>query len=83
MIKVWNAAMSRRIRTLLPTNCQRRSGVAWRRLRISFWRSATSGIAENTPSCISDMPRIDGTRYEMNERSFVWTGWNEGSTAGG
>src|SRR6476661_1947237 len=83
MITVWNTAISRRIRTLLPTSCQRRSGVAWRRLRISFWRSATSGTAENTPSCMSDMPRIDGTRYEMNVRSAVWIGWNAGWTAGG
>jgi hypothetical protein len=50
---------------------------------MSFCRSATSGIAANTPTCMSDIPRIDGTRYEMNVRSLVWTGWNEGSTAGG
>ena len=50
---------------------------------MSFWRSATSGTEAKIPTCISDIPRIDGTRYEMNVRSFVWIGLNDGSTAGG
>ncbi len=83
MMIVWTTAISSLIRTLLPTSCQRRSGVAWSRFRISFVRSATSGMAAKIPTCISDIPRIDGTRYEMNERSFVWMAANVGRTAGG
>ena len=60
MITVWTSAISSRTRMFDPTSCQRRSGVAPRRLRISFSRSATSGIAANTPSCMSDIARIDG-----------------------
>ena len=62
MITVWTIAIRRRIRTLLPTSCQRRSGVALSRLRMSFSRSATSGIAEKMPSCIRAIPRMLGTR---------------------
>ena len=45
-----------------PMSCQRFSGVAARRLRMSFWRSATSGTAAKMPGCMSAIPRMLGTR---------------------
>ena len=45
-----------------PTSCERRSGVAARRLRMPFSRSATSGIAAKIPSCMTDIPRMLGTK---------------------
>ncbi len=62
MMTAWSAAIRSRIRTLLPTSCQRRSGVAASRLRISFSRSATSGIAAKIPICMIDIPRMLGTK---------------------
>ena len=48
--------------TLLPTSVPRGSGVATSRLRMSFSRCATSGIAAKMPSCISAMARMLGTK---------------------
>ncbi len=62
MITVWASAMSSRISTFEPTSCQRRSGVAARRLRISFSRSATSGMAAKIPTCMTDRPSMLGTK---------------------
>jgi hypothetical protein len=56
------AATISRSRTLLPTSFQRASGVAPMRLRMPFSRCWTSGIAAKTPSCISAMARMLGTR---------------------
>jgi len=37
-----------------------------------------------TPSCMSDIPRIDRDEIRvMNVRSLCLTGWKEGATAGG
>src|SRR5438093_7036753 len=58
------AAMTRRTATLDPTSAQRGRGVALSRLRISFSRCWTSGIEANTPSCISAMARMLGTKNE-------------------
>ena len=54
--------MIRRRTTLVPTSVQRGSGVALRRLRICFSRCSTSGMAPKTPSCISAMARMLGTK---------------------
>ena len=62
MITAWARAISSRIRTFDPTSCQRRNGVAASRLRISFSRSATSGIAAKMPTCITDSPSMLGTK---------------------
>ena len=62
MITVWTTAISRRMKTLLPTSVERARGVAPRRLRICFSRCATSGIAAKTPSCMSAMARMLGTK---------------------
>ena len=69
--------MSSRMITFEPMSCQRCSGVAFRRLRMSFWRSATSGIAAKMPSCMSAIPRMLGTRYETALSCWVWivAGW--------
>ena len=62
MITVCTSAMSSRISTFDPTSCQRSSGVAASRLRMSFSRSATSGIAAKMPTCITDSPSMLGTK---------------------
>ena len=62
MMIVWTAASSSRTETLPPTSVRRVSGVAERRLRTSFSRSATSGMAAKTPSCMSAMARMLGTK---------------------
>ena len=62
MITAWSRAMSRRIRVFEPTSCERRSGVAARRLRIPFSRSATSGTAAKIPICMMLIPRMLGTK---------------------
>ena len=62
MITAWARAISSRMSTLLPTSCQRRNGVAASRLRISFSRSPTSGIAAKMPTCMTDRPSMLGTK---------------------
>ncbi len=62
MMIAWVNAMSTRISTFEPTSCQRRSGVAASRLRMSFSRSATSGIAAKIPTCMIDRPSMLGTK---------------------
>ena len=62
MMIAWVNAMRIRIRTFEPTSCQRRNGVAASRLRISFSRSATSGIAAKMPTCMIDSPSMLGTK---------------------
>ena len=62
MMIAWASAMSSRIETFEPTSCQRRSGVAARRLRMSFSRSATNGIAAKIPTCMTDRPSMLGTK---------------------
>ncbi len=62
MSTVCTSAMSRRMTMLLPTRFQRRRGVADRRLRMSFSRCSTSGMALKMPSCMSAMARMLGTK---------------------
>jgi hypothetical protein len=50
--------------TFDPTRVQRGNGVALRRLRMSFSRCSTSGIAAKMPSCMSAMARMLGTKNE-------------------
>ncbi len=70
----WTSAISSRMITFEPISCQRLSGVAASRLRISFWRSATSGIAAKIPVCMRAIPRMLGTRYETAFSRSVWIG---------
>ena len=83
LMTAWTSAMSSRIRTFEPTSCQRRSGVAASRLRMSFSRSATSGMAAKMPTCMTDNASIDGTKYEMKLRFSVWIVSVSGTTSGG
>ena len=62
MMTDWTSAIRSRIRTFEPTSCQRLSGVAASRLRMSFSRSATSGIAAKIPTCMTDSPSMLGTK---------------------
>ncbi len=59
--------------TFEPTSVQRGSGVAFSRLRISFSRCWTSGMAAKMPSCIRAMARMLGTKNDTLLRRPVWS----------